>query len=338
MIEDTATSHKELMKGREGTYHYEKLIFGTAKDNRDYLAAVFRWSRGAVQLHWITLTGNAGDGVGFFAVMLFVFAGPLWCAHFGLLLIPSWWLSLAIWGAWLIVTSTIIALMVNDKKYGRLLKYVVLFDNCTYFFNSIPAFFWVLVLPLYFSLTGDIPFDYWYFVLVPGGFLWEIVTVLCSNEVKKWSVFEGRKPEDISILRSQQMYFVTAPLMIMAYYSGTRSAYNIITDNHDASAWSSFGHGGPGLWIVYWMYFMCTCLTSCLVGGCVLLGIDFEGERFIGHGIGMLTACVQLMLIYDPACVIVFGETKALTLKHFYLFFWIALLVLGSIIFSVNYW
>merc|ERR1712224_930394 len=112
----------ELMKGREGTYHYEKLIFGTAKDNRDYLAAVFRWSRGAVQLHWITLTGNAGDGIGFFAVMLVIFALPLWFAHFGLLLIPSWWMALAIWSIWLIVTSTIIAMMVNSMKWSRLLK------------------------------------------------------------------------------------------------------------------------------------------------------------------------------------------------------------------------
>ncbi len=43
MIEDTASSHKVLLSNYEGTYHYEKLIFGTPKENGDFLAAVFRW-------------------------------------------------------------------------------------------------------------------------------------------------------------------------------------------------------------------------------------------------------------------------------------------------------
>ena len=64
----------------------------------------------------------------------------------------------------------------HHPRYGHLLRYCVLFDNSTYFFNTFPAYYWCLVLPACMCWTGTIPFDYYFFTLVPGGFLWEILT------------------------------------------------------------------------------------------------------------------------------------------------------------------
>lgn len=51
-------AHQVILQGFEGTYHYEKLIFGTPKEHKDFLAAVYRWSRGAVQLFWLAVLGG----------------------------------------------------------------------------------------------------------------------------------------------------------------------------------------------------------------------------------------------------------------------------------------
>lgn len=55
MIEDTASSHDVIIEGRKGIYHFERLVLGARKGMTDYLAAVFRWSRGAVQLFATTI-------------------------------------------------------------------------------------------------------------------------------------------------------------------------------------------------------------------------------------------------------------------------------------------
>ena len=50
MIEDTASSHDAVLEGRRSVYHFERLVVGARKGAADYLAAIFRWSKGAVQL------------------------------------------------------------------------------------------------------------------------------------------------------------------------------------------------------------------------------------------------------------------------------------------------
>ena len=50
MIEDTASSHEAVLVGRKSVYHFQRDVLGARKVAADYLAAVFRWSQGAVQL------------------------------------------------------------------------------------------------------------------------------------------------------------------------------------------------------------------------------------------------------------------------------------------------
>ena len=50
MIEDTASSHDAILNGQKSVYHFDRKVLGARKGSADYLAAVFRWSQGAVQL------------------------------------------------------------------------------------------------------------------------------------------------------------------------------------------------------------------------------------------------------------------------------------------------
>ena len=50
MIEDTASSHEAILDGQKSIYHFDRKVLGARKSSADYLAAVFRWSQGAVQL------------------------------------------------------------------------------------------------------------------------------------------------------------------------------------------------------------------------------------------------------------------------------------------------
>ena len=50
MIEDTASSHDAILDGEKSVYHFDRKVLGARKGAGDYLAAVFRWSQGGVQL------------------------------------------------------------------------------------------------------------------------------------------------------------------------------------------------------------------------------------------------------------------------------------------------
>jgi hypothetical protein len=334
MIEDTATSHKVLLSGYEGTYHYEKLIFGTPKDNKDFLAAVFRWSRGAVQLFWLSFFGGSQGKCGpfMFWKILFCTVGYLGFFVFGMLLLTDIRLVFAYYLLFFIMT-TIGFWFLTTGEYGKLLRFVVLIDNTTYFYGTIPAYFWCLVLPTTMCMAGDIPFNYYYFTLVPGAFFWECLTWLLMQEVKYWSIVEGKRPREISILRSQQMYFVTTPLHGMATYSGSMSGYRIITKHHDASSWSSFGHGGPGDWVVYWLMFLMFAEVSNVLAAMMGIGIHgLESKQFIAYLVGAVTSLLFIALVFDPFCILYFGTTKTITMKHAYLAFWMVLIVMGILL------
>ena len=342
MIEDTATSHKVILQGFEGTYHYEKLIFGTPKENKDFLAAVFRWSRGAVQLFWLAALGGRSQGsagVPFLWAVLALVVLPLALVVFGMMAPPfvaaddplgNFYASGVIFLAFSCAAGVSWPL-VTSRRWSHLLRYLVLFDNSTYFFNSFPAYFWILVLPGYICHAGHIPFDYSLLVVGPGALFFEAVGWLLLIEVKGWSVVEGKRPKEISILRSQQMFFVNCPLHGAAFLSGTKSSWRILVHDHDASSWSSFGHGGPGDWVVYWLIFLVAFLGAAILSSGLQMGLKgpTQPTALTAHGVGLVTASMFLALVFDPASVLVAGKTVTITLKHAYLLFWAAMIVLG---------
>jgi hypothetical protein len=46
-----------------------------------------------------------------------------------------------------------------------------------------------------------------------------------------------------------------------------------IQAQHDASSWSSFGHGGPGDWIVNWLIFLVSFLCLSILSATIQLGL-----------------------------------------------------------------
>ena len=42
MIEDTASSHEAILKGKKVIYHFQRLVLGARKGAADYMAALFR--------------------------------------------------------------------------------------------------------------------------------------------------------------------------------------------------------------------------------------------------------------------------------------------------------
>ena len=129
------------------------------------------------------------------------------------------------------------------------------------------------------------------------------------------------------------MYFVNCPLHGLAFYSGCKSASRILFRHHDASSWSSFGSGGPGDWIVYWLIFLMSWEVSCLVSALMQVGPNFGNPaKVISFAVGSFTAMLFAGLIFDPFCILIYGQTKTITLKHAYLVFWCVMLALGIVI------
>ena len=186
--------------------------------------------------------------------------------------------------------------------------------------------------------TGHIPFDYSLLVVAPGALLFEVVGWLLMLEVKGWSMVEGKRPKEVSILRSQQMFFVNCPLHGVAFFSGTRSALKILFRDHDASSWSSFGHGGPGDWVVRWLVFLVAFLGGAVLsaGAQVALGGTTHAAALTAHAVGSVSACLFLALVFDPFSVLVVGKTLTLTLKHAYFVFWAAMIGIGGVALALS--
>jgi hypothetical protein len=55
-----------------------------------------------------------------------------------------------------------------------------------------------------------------------------------------------------------------------------------------------------------------------------------------GAGVGIVTAMIFLALVFDPACILISGKTRTVTLKHAYFIFWFLMVLLGTIILGLG--
>lgn len=194
-------------------------------------------------------------------------------------------------------------------------------------------------------INGKIPFDYNYFTLVPGALFWEFLTWAIMQEVKYWSIVEGKRPKEISILRSQQMYFVTTPLHGVATYDGLISGYNILKSGLDASMWNSFKAPAgsdkswrrfiprlptePVEWVENWLKFLVLVEVTNVVAAIVGVGLVGLDGDFTPYLVGAITSSLFLALVFDPFCILIMGSPKTITMKHAYLLFWIVMIAFG---------
>jgi hypothetical protein len=384
MIEDTASSHDQIIAGRKGIYHFERLVIGARKGTSDYLAAVYRWSKGAVQLFWTSYWPFSHYYAWPWIVMV-AYVLPIGVCTVYLQLTDmegdrslSWANSLCdlaksfgqqegegvcckgVMTIWVLILNPVyigyfiymVSLFSCAFVIRKVAAYVIMFENTTYFFNSLAAFFW-LAVPIYICYTGKVPLQYDAAVLTLGGLWIEVHGWIILLYIREWAPLEkGCKPKEQSLLRAQQMYFITAPLHCLALMSGMISGIGVVFFSQDASRWSSFDNAVPLIAAKLWVIFLVNALFVSICVGCVkliILGITAKTTTLI---IGVLSCMILLTLIAEPAIAMffykwihatkknkdncwnnctssIFSSKMILTTKHVFVVLWAILLVVA---------
>lgn len=299
MIEDTASSHDVIIAGRKGVYHFERLVLGARKGTTDYLAAVFRWSKGAVQLFWTTFWYPRYQYKWPYA-MLCVHVLPIvgcvgylqlqkldrchrtWLAAKVALVPCGYGPVVGIISDPIFITFVVfmVTISVITFKWARLGAYTVMFENVTYFFSSTSAFYWAAMPCVMCIARHGVPPALDSQLLTTGALWMQLHSGLIINTIKSWSPLEnGSAPSDQSLLRSQQMYMITAPLHALAILQGMKEGFQICFLGKDASRWGSFDNNiamtTVKLWVVAFL-------------GMLLLSIGFGVYNIIFHDRGRL--------------------------------------------------
>jgi hypothetical protein len=385
MIEDTASSHDAIIAGKKGVYLFERLVIGARKGTSDYLAAVYRWSKGGVQLFWTSywplshyytwpwkvLTGYVLPLVVCTSMVQAIdMEAPCkdqiggirasWCPDNGRM--PLFMIVVnPVYIAFVLYTITLVGAGFFYRPIGA---YVVMFENTTYFFNSLAAFFWVGV-PIFLCFSATVPFEFDAATLTLGGLWVEIHLWIILLYIKDWAPTEkGQKPAEHSILRAQQMYFVTAPLHTLALIGGWCSGFNIVFLGEDASRWSSFDNLVPLIAAKLWIIFINIMLYAGIVlaWGRMLIKWELDTALLIGS----ISCMILSTLIWEPSYAMffyeklkkkklkhdnwwyrltaaIYGNAVVITLKHVYVIMWTVLLVVAlraemTGIFTANEW
>jgi len=290
-------------------------------DTTDYLAAVFRWSRGAVQLAftsfwfprykyvwpWFNMAIHVLPIV---TTIVYLQSQKLDECHrtdlagrsglvpcrlgpaFGLLLDP----------VYLLYVSVMVSITVVSFHWDRLGANLVMFENVTYFFTSSSAFFWILI-PMYMCITKNgLPVVLDTQLICLGGFWVQLHMGLLLQHVKAWSPLEdGTKPNNQSLLRAQQMFLVNAPLHVLATFFGFRDGLAIIFRGMDASRWNSFDNKMAIVAVKLWMILLVSALVFSFCFGLQRLFVvddtaQERGERVLG-----ISLCfIILFLVETP--------------------------------------
>lgn len=203
-----------------------------------------------------------------------------------------------------------ITIGVVSFNWHRIGAFTVMFENVTYFFTSLSAFYWSS-MPIYMCVArSGVPpiFDTQLIIL---GALWlQLHMGLILNQIKSWSPLEnGVAPSNLSLLRSQQMYFCTAPLHFLAMCFGMADGYNIVFRAKDASRWNSFDSVMAMVAVKIWMLLlMFAMLFSICVGVFRIFTVDHTVEEQGARMLGMFFCFIIIYLIETPVRAMFFYD------------------------------
>eukprot|EP00634_Sargassococcus_sp_CCMP2135_P009750 CAMPEP_0198653902 /NCGR_PEP_ID=MMETSP1467-20131203/7348_1 /TAXON_ID=1462469 /ORGANISM="unid. sp., Strain CCMP2135" /LENGTH=1651 /DNA_ID=CAMNT_0044389879 /DNA_START=6 /DNA_END=4961 /DNA_ORIENTATION=+ len=370
MIEDTASSHDVIIAGRKGVYHFERLVLGARKGTNDYLAAVFRWSRGAVQLFWTTFWFPRYRYVWPWVVVVIHALPTIACVYYlqtvkldechrtalstrfgaapchagpvsGLVLDP----------AFLIYVVFMATLATGSFHYHRMGAYTVMLENVSYYFTSLSAFYWTALPPYMCIARHSVP-DIFDVQMLTAGALWlQGHMALILQIIKAWSPLEnGNAPSDQSLLRAQQMYFLSAPLHVLAIVFGMKDGFDILFRRKDASRWSSFDSIMALTTVKLWVIGLVLTMLVAIGWGIynVVVYDDTTEEKGV-RALGMFF-CVLILFIIEtpfrgmyfynrvvkskekPNCLdrltkSIFGKKQPIRPDYIYLLLWMILLI-----------
>ena len=228
-------------------------------------------------------------------------------------------------------------------KNPRVGANLIMFENITYFFSSQTAYFW-LAIPCYMTMAPPgAPLQYDAVTLTIGGLWVELHMDYIYNTIKSWAPLEnGKAPDTLSLLRAQQMFFVTAPLHTLSIVQGTGDGFNILFRAKDASRWASFDSINAITTAKVWVLTMQGSLSLSILVGLVRIGAskdDFSQnvERLLGVLMSFVFLCLNMMpsvamffhgaatrarktdSVIDKCTTAVFGRALVLTPRLFYM-------------------
>jgi len=321
MIEDTASSHDVIIAGRKGVYHFERLVLGARKGTSDYLAAVFRWSKGAVQLFWTTFyypryrykwpwIALCVHVLPIVSIVVYLQTATLnQCHHTPMTawvgLVPCHMGPVVGFLAdpfFVLYAAYMTTVACASFYWPRIAAHLIMFENITYFYSATSAFYW-LAVPIFMCVAKQgIPTIFDPQLITAGGLWIQLHMAAILWHIKKWAPLEGgQAPADASLLRSQQMFFITAPLHVLAICYGMFDGFNIVLRNKDASRWDSFDAVMAITAAKTWAVVMCTALVaSIMVGLFRFIDEDSQSER-VERGLGIGMCCILLFLVESPA-------------------------------------
>merc|ERR1719502_1877550 len=332
--EETASSDEAIVAGRKGVYLFKRLVLGARKGTADYVAAVFRWSKGAVQLSWTSFWFPLHKYCYPWLVLFFVVApimatviyfqatrldhchrtkysskmwekvgvGEEWCRlgpTVGLISDPIF----VCYGIYMILMSIA---SFNNPRIGANL---IMFENITYFFSSQTAYFW-LAIPCVMTMAPDpSALTYDAVTLTIGGLWVEVHMNYIYGHIAAWAPLENNQaPDKLGLLRAQQMFFVTAPLHTLAIFQGTQDSWKILFAAKDASRWASFDSINAITTAKLWVLTMMVMLSSSIVVGLVRIGTAKKPFEEIERWLGVVMSFVFLSLTAVPSAAMFFHK------------------------------
>ena len=344
MIEDTASSINEFLKGRKAMYvapfasrpGQDQLMCAVPKVSETYLEALERWDTGAIQCLCALALGRPWFWISFPIALLVMatIAVPSWYPLGDIAHVTSWAEFFALFDGpeeypgqfWLLADGSFnidliilllaaflwLALFVaafcltrySPRKLNFVLRMCVLYFNVTYPLNSIASVFWIAIPP-WICIGGKFPFRFNPVFAILGSLMLRIIEWAIVLIAKKEAQRVGSHLHEFSIFRSQQMNEVTVPIKLRACVLGFISGFKDVYLHHDNSFWISFGQAEAVVWVQAWLCLCMLAMAGAFIGGIVNLCLFWNTRQ---HDV-VLAACSFGMVLAAIQVWILFEPT-----------------------------
>ena len=345
MIEDTASSIVEFLRGRKAAYVAPfakkdsnlQLMCAVPKVSSNYLEALERWDTGAIQCLCALALGRPWFIVAFtcaLSIMALVCVpawfslGAIahvrsWAALINLFAGPpnypgQWWLLnsgdynvelvvlVGACAAWsLIFVGLLLLTRFCPRSLNVFLRMCILYFNVTYPINSVSSIFWIAIPP-WICIGGAFPFNFNPVFAILGSLVLRLVEWAIVLSAKKEAQRVGTHLHEYSIFRSQQMNEVTVPIKLRAVALGFWGGFKDVVLKHDNSFWTSFGEAEAVIWVQAWLCACMLAMVASFVGGITNLIVYWNDPR--RHDT-VLTACCFGMVLAAIQIWILFEPT-----------------------------
>jgi len=345
IIEDTSSSHDFFMDGKRSVYlppkasNRRQYSLGIAKRDENYVEGLERWHIGAVQIlvtqglprcwFWVILLLQA---LWVAAACIPTMLGPaniLEIFGYGgvVYLAKNPWHTAILYASLAYLVSPFVVLPIvsccSPATFNYLLRFWIIYENCTYPFWGLVSSIW-LIVPPWVCFTGRFPFPLNGVVAIVGTAVIRVAEYAVVMNMQREAEARGVAQLDESdILLGQQMYLVQIPIYVRAIWKGFSSAWSSARHKADNSFWESFVKSPVTFWCAMWMAFIVIVMISSLVAGVVIVvraGLDkgWEGVQRVAipEGYGMAMAATWIWVSRKPLLHMMKDNVPSISGRH----------------------